>query len=67
MGMSYDVGTHIDLSHMNDRTESSFQHALSEPKQYEVGTVFSFLKMAKGMIVVNITEPPIALRVAVGA
>lgn len=67
--MTYDVGTRIDLRYLN----SGIQGAEFEPdvkprkadRLYESGTHFAFLKMKAGLIVTSITEPAIALRVAV--
>lgn len=60
--MLYAVGTKIDL---RDATQS---HIVDGPKRsYDThipGTKISFLKMAEGLIVMNVNEPPIQLRVA---
>lgn len=62
----YDVGTHFDFKtgRITLPGEPVFQAAEPE-RQYEAGTVFSFLKMKAGLIVTSITEPSIALRVSV--
>lgn len=50
MNSEYDVGTHIDLSHMNGKRlaqtsqKKSFQEAVGNA--YEVGTTFIFNKKA---------------------
>lgn len=41
--MSYDVGTHVDLSHLNGGVAATFQNAL-DSTQAEVGTSFTFTK-----------------------
>lgn len=65
--MLYPVGSRIDLRELN-----STQHKAEEPvrhsyETYQSGTKISFLKMVRGLTVMDIIEPPIALRVAVGA
>ena len=67
--MLYAVGTHIDLSYMNETGLKPVTEIVRDgrPRLYEAGTTFAFLKMAGGMIVTKITEPSIALRVSVGA
>lgn len=62
----YDVGTKIDLSNLNDSPVRS-RPASTHYDQYFSGTKISFLKMACGMVVMNITEPAIALHVIMRA
>lgn len=65
--MTYKVGTKIDLSELNDAPTVRRSVARDDYDLFETGTKISFLRMACGMVVMNITEPPIALRVALRA
>ena len=65
--MLYAVGTRIDLSHMNPPRDEPKKRVSYGYAKYVDGTKIRFLRMAKNLTVLDITEPPIALRVAVGA
>jgi hypothetical protein len=63
--MLYAVGSRINLkdSSLDDA------HITSEPvrdvhDKYESGTKISFLKMAQGMILMSVNEPPMCLSIA---
>lgn len=54
--MTYDIGTHIDLTHLNKKSEakavsrkSVFQNALETQSGYEVGTEFRFKLTPQGL------------------
>ncbi len=68
--MLYTVGDHIDLSHLNTPQQREKRLALSEhvralPTTMPAGTKVSFLKMATGLIVMSVAEPPMVLSVGI--
>ncbi len=69
-GMLYTVGDHIDLSHLNTPQQRERRLALSEhvralPDKMIPGTKVSFLRMATGLIVMSVAEPPMILSVGI--
>lgn len=68
--MTYDVGTHIDLSHLNGPQQAA---EVLQPRQqkgarlYETGTKILFIKMVEGMTVLKITPTTIAYLQPAGA
>ncbi len=65
--MTYTVGHHIDLSYLNPPPKAGHtamtQRVMSLPSKLLPGTRVSFLRMAKGMIVMSVIEPPTVLNV----
>jgi hypothetical protein len=64
--MSYDVGTHIDLSHLG-KPEAVQPRQKKEPRLYDTGTRILFIKIAEGMTVLKITPNTIAYFQPAGA
>lgn len=66
--MNYIVGTRIDLSHLNPGGAKKPAERVSEVSHaYESGTRISFLKMAKGLFVLDVVEPPALISISVAA
>lgn len=69
--MLYTVGERIDLSHLNTNKNSTPEIPMSErlmklPSKLIPGTRVSFLRMAQGMIVMSVIEPPFMPTVSFG-
>jgi hypothetical protein len=68
--MTYDVGTHIDLSHLNGTHQAA---EVLQPRQqkesrlYDTGTRILFIKMVEGLTVLKITPTTIAYLQPAGA
>lgn len=68
--MTYDVGTHIDLSHLNGArqlAEAVRQRPEKESRLYDTGTKILFIKMVEGLTVLKITPNTIAYLQPAGA
>lgn len=65
--MLYTVGDHVDLTHLNppkkDGDVALGERVMRLPSKLIPGTRVSFLRMAQGMIVMSVIEPPLVLRV----
>lgn len=63
--MNYIVGTRIDLSYLNPGGAKKPAERVSEVSYaYESGTRISFLKMAKGLFVLDVVEPPMMISIS---
>ena len=61
--MTYDVGTRIDLSHLNGPQQAAEvvqPRVNSKPRMYDAGTKILFIKMVNELTMIKITPKTIA-------
>jgi hypothetical protein len=66
--MNYVVGTRVDLKHLNPPQTQTSEPAFSErimslPSKLLPGSRVTFMRMAQGLIVMSVVEPPMTLAV----